>query len=187
MEGEKKAMGTNFYLVTRDKDLLKKYFMDQYGAWDFEEGRDQDGFGTGEYLVHLCKRSGGWKTLYQAHPLAWNSVKEMLKFIQDHASVVHLEDEYSDRISLKDYISDVVNWDREYARKPYKWGRYEFMGHTHYGIIPAESEAEAEIWTPFDHQEYARVERKHGGGQWNIPGEYFSDPEGYNFALHRFS
>ena len=49
-------MSTNYYMITKDKDFVKKYFPNEYELTDLPY------FG---YEVHIGKRSIGWKPLFQ--------------------------------------------------------------------------------------------------------------------------
>ena len=64
-------MSTNYYMITKDKDFVKKYFPNEYELTDLPY------FG---YEVHIGKRSIGWKPLFQGHKKAYNSVSEMIDF-----------------------------------------------------------------------------------------------------------
>lgn len=51
-------MGTTFYMMTEDKEVIKRYFDDMY------ELTDTPHWG---YSVRIAKISGGWKPLFRAY------------------------------------------------------------------------------------------------------------------------
>lgn len=51
-------MGTNFYMMTTNKEIAHKDFRDGYVLTDEPE------FG---YLIHIAKTSAGWKPLFQSY------------------------------------------------------------------------------------------------------------------------
>ena len=65
-------MSTNYYMMTTDKEIVKKYFPNEYEIVDF--------LYLG-YEIHIGKRSMGWRPLFQAHKKAYNSVSELLIFL----------------------------------------------------------------------------------------------------------
>lgn len=57
-------MGTNFYLMSRNKKLMREYFAveTEYTIKDIEyEIVDEPYLG---YKVHFCKLSAGWRPLF---------------------------------------------------------------------------------------------------------------------------
>ena len=60
-------MGTNFYMMTQNKEVCDKYF-----GYDYEL-TDRPDWG---YSIHIAKTSGGWLPLFQAHN-CFKSVKEL--------------------------------------------------------------------------------------------------------------
>lgn len=48
-------MGTNYYMMIMDKEIVKKYFTNEYEIVDFPY------FG---YEIHIGKRSVGWRPLF---------------------------------------------------------------------------------------------------------------------------
>ena len=56
-------MGTNYYMIMKDKELVTKYFDNEY------ELTDSPYFC---YEVHIGKRSCGWKPLFEWHENAYN-------------------------------------------------------------------------------------------------------------------
>ena len=145
-------MGTNFYLMVKDKKFAEKYFPEEYNLTDVPY------FG---YEIHLNKRSSGWKILYQAHPKVWNSVEEMLNFINRHKRKVKIFDEYGNTYSLDQYIEEVVKWDKQYKKEEIYYD--DNIGY---------------IMTPIDHVEMEKRERKRS--YENI--HYWHDKDGFDFT-----
>ena len=51
-------MGTNFYMMTSDKEAANEWFEDSYELTDYPQWG---------YSIHIAKTSGGWKPLFQEH------------------------------------------------------------------------------------------------------------------------
>lgn len=60
-------MGTNFYMITKNKELAQRYAPYSY------ELTDEPYFG---YEIHIAKTSAGWLPLFQAHQNGIDSVAE---------------------------------------------------------------------------------------------------------------
>lgn len=150
-------MGTNYYMMTQDKEFVKKYFPDDY------ELTDEPCLG---YEIHIGKRSGGWKPLFQAHSDAYNSVKEMLQFITQHSNKLILYNEYLETKTLEEIKDELVNW-ADHQKKD----EIEYHG------------VEGKIWTPIDHTELSKRDPTIRSAYVH----YWNDPEGYNFTDGNFS
>lgn len=88
-------MGTNFYLMSRNKKLMREYFAveTEYTIKDIEyEIVDEPYLG---YEVHLCKLSAGWRPLFQRHKTI-STFKELEEFCLKNKSMVSIYDEYGD-------------------------------------------------------------------------------------------
>lgn len=86
-------MGTNFYLMSRNKKLMREYFAveTEYTIKDIEyEIVDEPYLG---YEVHLCKLSAGWRPLFQRHKTI-STFKELEEFCLKNKSMVSIYDEY---------------------------------------------------------------------------------------------
>ena len=171
-------MGTNYYLMTRNKQLAHKYFAVEHdwGVAD-EEYRIVDNPYLG-YEIHLNKCSMGWRPLFQRHK-EFKSWKELERFYLDHADGLEIYDEYGRQFSWDQYKKIIFD---HAAREPepMKW---------QYGIDPFDKffsdnpkkrifldkcdPEEAEIWTPFNHIEYFKTERR-ARGKWCY--EYYYEP-----------
>lgn len=130
-------MGTNYYLLSRHKKMVHKYF-----PYEYEYAEEP----YLAYEIHLCKVSFGWKVLWEEHRNAYNSVEELIEFIRKYNKWFKIYDEYSRLIPLDQFIDDVVHRNERHERKLVD---YEGVG---------------KIWTPIDHVEIA--ERDTRSGYW---------------------
>ena len=183
-------MGTNYYLMTRNKQLARKYFAleHDWGITDEEyEIVDDPYLG---YEIHLNKCSWGWRPLFQMHK-PFKSWKELERFYLDHADGLEIYDEYGEQFSWDQYKKKIFD---HAAREPepMKWV---------YGIDPLDKifsdnpkkrifldkcdPEEAEIWTPFNHIEYFKTERR-ARGKWYYEYYYEPDSEYWNDPDHPF-
>ena len=153
------TIGTNFYLMTKNKEHRDLYF-----GYDYEL-TDVPDWG---YQIHIAKTSCGWLPLFQAHR-GIESVKQ-LKDIY-HAGEFIIADEYG----------TVYSWD-EFDKRV-----LQFNGGVQ-GRIPREK-VEQELnrtWYDYPKPEYLPIshfEYDHG----RYASAYFIDPEGYEFTIHEFS
>lgn len=112
-------MGTNFYLMSRNKKLMREYFAveTEYTIKDIEyEIVDEPYLG---YEVHLCKLSAGWRPLFQRHKTI-STFKELEEFCLKNKSMVSIYDEYGRRYTWKQYFKKVYNHSQRKA-EPRKW------------------------------------------------------------------
>lgn len=158
-------MGTNYYLMTRNKQLARKYFAVEHdwGITDEEyEIVDDPYLG---YEIHLNKCSWGWRPLFQMHK-PFKSWKELERFYLDHADGLEIYDEYGEQFSWDQYKKKIFD---HAAREPepMKW---------YYGIDPLSKTftdnpkprlyhdrcepEEADFWIPIDHVKYFESEKK---------------------------
>lgn len=103
-------MGTNFYLMSRNKKLMREHFAveTEYDIKDIEYAIvDEPYLG---YEIHLNKLSWGWRPLFQRHKTI-NTFKELEEFCLKNKSVISIYDEYGRDIHgnniLKEYMSIV--------------------------------------------------------------------------------
>ena len=93
-------MSTNYYMMTTNKELVKKYFDGEY------EIVDEPYLG---YEIHIGKRSSGWRPLFEAHEKAYTSVSEMMEFIMNHPEI-HIFNEYGESIAIAQLKEELVDW-----------------------------------------------------------------------------
>lgn len=112
-------MGTNFYMMSRNKKLMREYFAveTEYTIKDIEyEIVDEPYLG---YKVHLCKLSAGWRPLFQRHKTI-STFKKVEEFCLKNKSMVSIYDEYGRRYTWKQYFKKVYNHSQRKA-EPRKW------------------------------------------------------------------
>ena len=158
-------MGTNYYMITKNKDLAHEYFAEKcdYGGKYPEylnqeyELHDVPDF---YYEIHLNKLSWGWKPLFQNHK-AFRTFNELEKFCNEHMDDLTFEDEYGQEYSFEEYKKEVMEHS-ERTPEPVKWVYKEdsmFGGHKHLMTEKCEPD-EADLWIPFDHIDYFRTEHE---------------------------
>lgn len=167
-------MGTNYYLMTNNRNLAHKYFPSEYEIID-------DPF-LG-YKIHIAKTSFGWKPLFQRHDKAYRSVKELIDFITIHTDI-SIYDEYSRNISIEEFTDEVVNWNDKQQVKYYKYFpdgvENKVFGGKDYFV--ESNENDYDIKSPFDHLEYGKYDKISTYGS-NL---YSHDIDGYDFACEEF-
>lgn len=149
-------MGTNYYLMTKNKSFINTYFPDEYELTDTPE------FG---YEVHLGKRSLGWKPLFQTHEYAYHSVKEMLNFLREHNNQIKIYDEYDTYMDVKQLEEELINWGSNQTER-----MVEYPGLTE------------KIKTPIDHVEMTKRDPTMRG----YKDSYYHDADGYDFCKNEF-
>ena len=103
-------MGTNYYMITKNKDLVRQYFDNEYELTDVPDFH---------YEIHLNKLSCGWKPLFQNHK-AFRTFKELEKFCFEHKDDLSFKDEYGRSYSFEEYKKDMVEHS-ERTPEPVKW------------------------------------------------------------------
>lgn len=176
-------MGTNYYAITKNKELVEKYFPYDYML------TDSPYFG---YEIHIGKQSMGWKPLFQAHEHAYNSVKDMLKFFKDHSEDFELYDEYLDMTTLDGLKEKLVDWGERQRDRGSRY-RFDFSNKKdkYSELEPVEDDEPYDVEVPFDHITYDRayVDARHAAGLDNWRGyyeDYSRDPDGYDFVKGDF-
>ena len=112
-------MGTNFYLMSRNKKLMREYFAveTEYTIKDIEYEIVDEPYLW--YEVHICKLSAGWRPLFQRHKTI-STFKELKEFCLKNKSMVSIYDEYGRRYTWKQYFKKVYNHSQRKA-EPRKW------------------------------------------------------------------
>ena len=151
-------MGTNFYILTADKDVRDKYFGTNYDLTDCP---------VWGYQQHIAKTSSGWLPLFDGTS-CFKSIKE-LKAIYDTGLFV-LCDEYG----------NTYNWD-EFDKRVLK-----FNGGVVGGV--KKMKYDIDKTSPYhdpDMPEYLPVSHfEYGNGRYAY--DYFKDEEGYEFNHRTF-
>lgn len=112
-------MGTNFYLMSKSKKLMREYFAVEkdYGFTD-EEYQIVDEPYLG-YQVHLNKLSIGWRPLFQKHRKI-RTFKELEDFCLKNNNIVGIYDEYGKKYTWKQY-QDRIYRHSQCKPEPFKW------------------------------------------------------------------
>ena len=112
-------MGTNFYLMSRNKKLIREHFAveTEYDIKDIEYAIvDEPYLG---YEIHLNKLSWGWRPLFQRHKTI-KTFKELEEFCLKNKSVISIYDEYGRRYTWKQYFEKVYEHSQQ-KKQPRKW------------------------------------------------------------------
>lgn len=183
-------MGTNYYLMTRNKDFVRKHFADEYGNYITGEDYsivDEPYLG---YEIHLNKLSCGWRPLFHRHKpfKTWN---ELEKFCHDYKDEIEIFDEYGQSYSFDDYKKIIfdhaarepepVRWVYDYDPLDMKFFP-EDLARKRLFTERCKPE-EAELWIPLDHVKYFETE-KTAKKKFNVYDyyifegiEYWNDPD----------
>ena len=181
-------MGTNYYFMTNNKDLVQNCFANKH-SWGVADEEytivDEPFLG---YSIHLNKLSYGWRPLFQRHK-PFESWKELERFYFDHSDDLWIYDEYGELFTWEKYAEKIFRH-ADAERRPMKWD---------YGIDPIDKcfsdypkkrvhlreckEGEKpDIWTPFDHVIYSKTEKaafdRWGHMPWiDFETHHWNDPE----------
>lgn len=153
-------MGTNFYLFSKNKEVVQKYAPYSY------ELTDEPDFG---YEIHIAKTSCGWLPSFQAHKDGIVSVRQ------------YKEAYDTGKFKIFDEYGTEYNW-AEFKKRV-----LQFNGGIK-GVAPREKinndknspfyDKDIPEYKPISHFEYAH-------GQY--ANEYFTDEDGYEFSTHWFT
>lgn len=171
-------MGTNYYIHSKDKQFMTDHFSGEYEIVDIPD------FG---YEVHICKMSFGWRTLFQAHNMAYTSVKHMVEFFRENKNKFTVWDEYGGQQDLEEFIELCLT--RDSIRERTDKHKFIWKKSAMSDLTKDDDATSDYIETPFDHIEYMDFEKKHGGGYGSFDHRdwYWNDDEGFNFMNGDFS
>lgn len=154
-------MGTNYYFMCRDKELVQENFAikETWGVYGEEyEIVDEPYLG---YKIHLNKLSCGWRPLFQRHK-AFKTFNELNKFYFSNKDKLEIYNEYGEKFMWDEYFDRVYRHSLR-ERVPQKWV-YEpdkiFSDERPTLHTVSCSEEEAEIFIPYDHILYAKTEKE---------------------------
>lgn len=175
-------MGTNFYMMTKNKELVETYFSGEYEIVDFPC------FG---YEIHIGKRSLGWKPCFEWHEKAYKSIEEMKNFISDHSDDIEIYDEYGSKFTLEGLQFELIDWGEQQETRYIKYvpeGVHDkiFGGKTY---LTEGTKDDHDITIPYDHLEYDKLD-PYNEKRWRDPLRepmYIKDKDGYDFTKGRFS
>jgi hypothetical protein len=150
-------MGTNFYLMTRNKSIAEK-------IGDFEL-TDTPDWG---YLIHIGKRSCGWLPLFQSH----NGIKSV-KDIEEWCKLpdVTILDEYDEEFTWEQLKEELIYWNG---------GVEGAVPKEYHEVDPSFpfNDPDMPNYTPVSHLAYGNGKYAH---------YYTRDPEGFEFTEGDFS
>lgn len=170
-------MGTNYYIYLRGKE--HKPDAEQYFGFDYQI-TDEPDFG---YLIHIGKRSAGWKPLFQDHQ-AYHSVKELLQLFAEHPTW-EIIDEYDEVMTVDGLKEELIDWEQHQI--DHGWRRKLVVRNN--GDIEEFKDGDSElnaIMEPIDHVLLDQIEARRGRGRGQDYG-VFHDSEGYDFTKGDFS
>lgn len=149
-------MGTNYYMMTKNKKLAHSCFEMEY------EIVDEPDFG---YQIHLNKLSWGWRPLFQRHNV-FQTWDELEKFYYDHSDDLDICDEYGTYYSFLEYkqkIFDHASREPEPIKWVYDFNPFDLKHNPELArktLLTERCEPEeAELWIPINHVEYFETER----------------------------
>lgn len=149
-------MSINYY-------LCQKAINDRWGpALSYVEFNRIDD--SGEFCLHLCHTSFGWKTLFQATPIA-SSLKDLLtecKYSIDNSDGI-IRDEYGASLTLDEFKKAILDYENT---KP------DIIQQNGINFVQ-----------PIAHLEY--MQKTHQASY--LYDHYFVDEDGYDFCSNIFS
>ena len=112
-------MGTNYYLFTKNRDLVHKHFAVEHDWGVTDQEYEIVEYPQLGYQIHVCKLSWGWLPLFQRHK-AFKTWAEFEEFYRSHSNHLSLIDEYDHFMTFDDFKTRVFE---HAARKPepVKW------------------------------------------------------------------
>lgn len=172
-------MGTNFYMMTRNKKLVEEFFPYEY------EIVDSPYFG---YEIHIGKRSCGWMPLFQNHDKAYKSVEEMKCFIKKYQKDIEIFNEYNEQFTLEQLQDELIDWgekqDIRYMKYIPEGVPDEIFGGKSY--LVESNKDDYDITIPYDHIEYEKYDRSAYGWRYKMGSHYTKDKDGYDFMQGDF-
>lgn len=150
-------MGTNFYLMTRNKSIAE-----QIGDFELTDTPDWG------YEIHIGKRSGGWLPLFQSHP--------GIKSVKDYEHYCTMPDvciynEYYEEFTWEQLKEELIYWNGGVN------GAIPKEYHEQDPIFPF-NDPNMPNYTPVSHFAYGNGKYAH---------YYMRDPEGFEFTEGDFS
>lgn len=157
-------MGTNFYLLTKEKKAAQKFAPYSYTL------TDEPYFC---YQIHIAKTSAGWLPLFQAHKDGIHSVSDLRSAVS--SGDFEIIDEYGVFYDWEQFSKRVLEWNG---------GIY---GRARRQEIPYNSpfaDSRMPKYTPVTH--LGGTEQSYCYEPWHA-AYYFADPYGYEFCETEFS
>lgn len=160
-------MGTNFYMITKNKTMASLYAPYSY------ELTDTPYFG---YEIHIAKTSCGWLPLFQGHKNGINSVSEYKAAYE--TGEFDIVDEYGTSYNWNEFEDRVLKFNGGIrgAKEPEKLEQdknYQFYDRN----LPE--------YGPISHIGGNKQSYKYNFAE--CYNEHFTDPDGYEFLWREFS
>lgn len=174
------GMGTNFYFMSRNKELVQTNFASKTGNLILNEEYsvvDEPYLG---YKIHLNKLSFGWRPLFQRHK-EFKTFKELEKFYQTYEADLEIFDEYQKKYSWEEYCKRIHTHSLR-EKEPVKWvfEADQSMGDKILTLHTIRChEEDAELFLPFDHVVYQATER-HARRRFRVNQRYYSGQRYWN-------
>ncbi|KAA9007340.1 hypothetical protein F4V43_02315 [Paenibacillus spiritus] len=146
-------MSTNYYLRNRKEYIYHReemnkrnqvinVFLNQLKEWNAAEEniydvqfRIESLTNVGYEEIHIGKRSGGWKPLFEKQP-QFKSVKELKDFYAKNEDVYEIVDEYGTVHTWEELKNELIDWPGEKENgdrsdnyrdaEGYVWAEYQF-------------------------------------------------------------
>ena len=176
-------MGTNYYLMTRNEDLVHTDFaVSKSWGWDETEYEIVEVPYLG-YEIHLNKCSYGWRPLFQKHTM-FKSWEQLENYYLKHQDDFEIYNEYNEKLSWDEY-KDIIFSHGDYEPEPVKWvyGKDSIFTDRRKTLHTEHCKPEeADLWIPFDHVKYFETElaaaRKFGvNREYNTELQHWNDPD----------
>lgn len=153
-------MGTNFYFITKEKELAEKLAPGGY------ELTDVPFFG---YEIHLAKTSCGWLPLFQGYKGGIESVSDMRDAYNKGG--LQIFDEYQKEYSWEDFVQRVLNHNGGVN------GKVKKVFYEQNKSFPC-NDPDMPDYLPVSHFDYGKGKYAH---------MYYKDKQGYEFCYQWFS
>lgn len=153
-------MGTNFYFLTKDKEIAQKIAPNSY------ELTDSPVFA---YEIHIAKTSCGWLPLFQGYVDGISSVEDIKKIYE--TGKVEIFDEYNQEYTWFDFEERVLKFNGGITGV-IKKQKYEINPNCPF------YDKDMPDYLPVSHFDYGHGKYSH---------MYYKDKEGYEFTLSSFT
>ena len=166
-------MGTNYYFKIKDiyfkNDIRDKYLKE----WNIVHYKP---------LLHIGKRSAGWKPLFECHNELFTSVKEIKKYYDNNKEFLDIINEYNEYLTWEQLEEELINWNRD-----------NINSISHIFMVENNYEATEKVFNSKNFQNnLLKYNKKYPHGKRNAKCKYeyinyITDDEGYEFTWGNFS
>lgn len=158
-------MGTNFYMMTKDKEVRDKYFGYDYALTDVPDWG---------YSIHIAKTSCGWLPSFQSHN-CFKSIRQ-LKELYDTGNFI-LYDEYGTMYTWDEFDERVLKFNGGISGVQKKEKINNDPNNKFY-------DRNLPTYGPISHCSSPDYTYKFDSYYAN---DYYKDEDGYEFTTHEFS